>query len=154
MNLTIEAFLGYQVNGGLVFRLDSSAVAQGGWATRFYTAHGDDRVVRHPAAGQRPLAGGAGRVRESSPVFQAQAGVAAVHGSRWARWFAPVRTGDVRSPAGARGQHECAIHSCGSSARRSQRASGGRGSLDPVLWRNRYSARTIGPATSCGKKLT
>ncbi|HSJ33308.1 MAG TPA: hypothetical protein VK933_17845 [Longimicrobiales bacterium] len=32
--------------GGDDLLVDSSAVAQGGWATRFYTAHGDDRVVR------------------------------------------------------------------------------------------------------------
>lgn len=28
--------------------VDSSSVSQGGWFTRFYTAHGDDRVVRGP----------------------------------------------------------------------------------------------------------
>jgi hypothetical protein len=37
--------------GGDDLLVDSSAVAQGGWTTRFYTAHGDDRVVR--AAGTR-----------------------------------------------------------------------------------------------------
>ena len=29
--------------------VDSSTVARGGWATRFYTAHGNDRVVRGPS---------------------------------------------------------------------------------------------------------
>ena len=37
--------------GGDDMLVDSSAVAQGGWATRFYTAHGNDRVVR--ASGTR-----------------------------------------------------------------------------------------------------
>ena len=104
--------------------------------------HGSNlRAVSHPAARQRPPAGGGSRVRQPARLLQAQAGAAAVHprGRRalseavlaaalWHRLEPGARPAGAPGPVGAH---------AGLGLREDRR----RSALDPVLRRHRSSER-------------